>query len=92
MPPKPKTASSQQPAPPVEDLFTTLNRHIHSRHRSRRRGCAPMQGRRADKNDRVGNALSAIRSSPTTLDDFHFLKAPQFPLSSVFSNWLISGN
>ncbi|KAG5029369.1 hypothetical protein JHK87_012883 [Glycine soja] len=93
MAPKPKPAPSQ-PAPPpaLEDLFTTLNRHIQAsaydnavRLTDQILAIAPgdEDALRCKvvaliKNDRVEDTLSAIRSSKKQLDDFHFLKARQF--------------
>ncbi|BAT74317.1 signal recognition particle subunit SRP72-like [Vigna umbellata] len=90
MAPKPKPASSQPaPPPPLEDLFTTLNRHIQAsafdnvvKVTDQILAIAPddEDALRCKvvaliKNDRVEDALSAIKSSRKQLDDFHFFKA-----------------
>ncbi|KAE9603070.1 putative tetratricopeptide-like helical domain, signal recognition particle, SRP72 subunit [Lupinus albus] len=90
MAPKPKPASSQPTPPPsVEDLFTTLNKHINA---SAFQNAVKLSDQilaisSSDedairckivaliKDDRIDEALSAIRSSPKSLDDFGFLKA-----------------
>ncbi|RDX62095.1 Signal recognition particle subunit SRP72, partial [Mucuna pruriens] len=96
MAPKPKPASSQPPPPPpLEDLFTTLNRHIQASafdnavkltdqilaiapHDEDALRCKVVA---LIRNDRLDDALSAIRSSRKQLDEFHFLKARQYLLS-----------
>ncbi|XP_014506927.1 signal recognition particle subunit SRP72 [Vigna radiata var. radiata] len=90
MAPKPKSASSQPaPPPPLEDLFNTLNRHIQAsafdnvvKFTDQILAIAPddEDALRCKvvaliKNDRVEDALSAIKSSRKQLDDFHFFKA-----------------
>ncbi|KAK7246934.1 hypothetical protein RIF29_41805 [Crotalaria pallida] len=91
MAPKPKPASSpsQQPPPSLEDLFTTLNRHINAsafdnavKLSDQILAIAPSDEDAIRcklvaliRDDRIDDALSAIRSSKTPLDDFPFLKA-----------------
>ncbi|XP_027919890.1 signal recognition particle subunit SRP72-like isoform X1 [Vigna unguiculata] len=90
MAPKSKPAPSQPaPPPPLEDLFTTLNRHIQAsafdnvvKFTDQILAIAPddEDALRCKvvaliKNDRVEDALSAIKSSRKQLDDFHFFKA-----------------
>lgn len=131
MAPKPKPAPSQPTPPPaLEDLFTTLNRHIQASafdnvvkltdqsssisllfsntppfihiinvplFYHRYLICIAVLAIAPDdedalrckvvaliKNDHVEDALSAIKSSRKQLDDFHFFKARQFPLSFCF--------
>ncbi|CAL0324901.1 unnamed protein product [Lupinus luteus] len=90
MAPKAKPASTpSQPPPSVEDLFTTLNRHINS---SSFQNAVKLSDQILTiapsdedairckvvaliKDDRIEDALSAIRSSKKSLDDFGFLKA-----------------
>ncbi|KAE9610500.1 hypothetical protein Lal_00029643 [Lupinus albus] len=90
MAPKPKPASTpSQPPPSVEDLFTTLNRHINAssfqnavKLSDQILAIAPSDEDAIRckvvaliKEDRIEDALSAIRSSNKSLDDFDFLKA-----------------
>ncbi|ESW30720.1 hypothetical protein PHAVU_002G176900 [Phaseolus vulgaris] len=90
MAPKPKPAPSQPTPPPaLEDLFTTLNRHIQAsafdnvvKLTDQILAIAPddEDALRCKvvaliKNDHVEDALSAIKSSRKQLDDFHFFKA-----------------
>ncbi|XP_061352959.1 uncharacterized protein LOC133297780 [Gastrolobium bilobum] len=92
MAPKPKLGSSgSQPAPPppLEDLFSTLNRHIQAsafdnavKLTDQILAVAPgdEDALRCKvvaliKHERFDDALSAIQSSRTPPDDFHFLKA-----------------
>ncbi|KAF1855617.1 hypothetical protein Lal_00013873 [Lupinus albus] len=121
MAPKPKPASSQPTPPPsVEDLFTTLNKHINAsafQNAVKLSDQSPFISFRSVfpffisliyiyddlkltlavlaisssdedairckivaliKDDRIDEALSAIRSSPKSLDDFGFLKVRYF--------------
>lgn len=90
MAPKPKTTPSQPPSPPpLEDLFTTLNRHIQAssydnavKLTDQILSIAPgdEDALRCKivaliKNDRFEEAISAIQSSRTPSDDLHFFKA-----------------
>ncbi|KAI5385240.1 uncharacterized protein LOC127100683 [Lathyrus oleraceus] len=90
MAPKPKPAPSQPPAPPpLEDLFTTLNKHIQAsaftnavKLTDQILAIAPgdEDALRCKvvaliKDDRFDDAISAIQSSKTPPEDFHFLKA-----------------
>ncbi|CAL0306389.1 unnamed protein product [Lupinus luteus] len=89
MAPKPKPASSQPPPPSVEDLFTMLNRHINASAfqnavkisdqilaiSSSDEDAIRCKLVALIKDDRIDEALSAIRSSPKLLDYFGFLKA-----------------
>ncbi|KAK7399972.1 hypothetical protein VNO78_11170 [Psophocarpus tetragonolobus] len=91
MAPKAKAAAASQPAPPppLEDLFTTLNRHIQAssydnvvKLTDQILAISPDDDDALRckvvaliKDDRVVDALSAIKSSRKHLDDFHFLKA-----------------
>ncbi|XP_057751010.1 uncharacterized protein LOC130969353 [Arachis stenosperma] len=82
-------AKPSQPPPPLEDLFTTLDRHINSFSFDNAIKLADqiLVVAPADedalrckivaliKDDRLDLALSAIRSSRTHLPDFDFLKA-----------------
>ncbi|XP_015957826.1 uncharacterized protein LOC107481982 [Arachis duranensis] len=82
-------AKPSQPPPPLEDLFTTLDRHINSFSFDNAVKLADqiLVVAPADedalrckivaliKDDRLDLALSAIRSSRTHLPDFDFLKA-----------------
>ncbi|CAJ1935611.1 unnamed protein product [Sphenostylis stenocarpa] len=90
MAPKPKPVPLQ-PAPPpsLEDLFTTLNRHIQAsafdnavKLTDQILAIAPEDEDAFRckvvaliKNDRIDDALSTIKSSRKQLDDFHFFKA-----------------
>lgn len=90
MAPKPKPTQSQPPAPPpLEDLFTTLNKHIQAsaftnavKLTDQILAIAPgdEDALRCKivaliKDDRFGDAVSAIQSSRSPPEDFHFFKA-----------------